>query len=409
LTGTNTYSGGTTINGGTLALGSADALGSTGTISFAGGTLQFGASNTTDYSSRFSTAASQTYSLDTNGQNVTLASNLSSTGASLTKLGSGQLTLTGNNTYSGSTTVDAGTLRGNGNQSTAVGAVTVNAGTLGGTGTVGGAVDVSASGSINPGAATPGTLTVPSADLNPNGTLVIDINDAATQKADRLVVIGNLNLAGAKLSFNVTGTPTEASYLIASAGSITSNFGPGDITGLPAGYQLEQTATTVSLVKAGFGSWIGGFGLALGDQDPTDDPDSDGVDNLTEFALNGDPSNGSNNGLTAMLVQDASAPAGNELTLIAAVRDGAVFASGTGDVQTATLDGIVYAIEGSTDLVFPGSAVSVVGSGSNTAPAATGLPTLPGSSEWEYRTFKLNASEGLPGKGFLRVKVTAAP
>jgi hypothetical protein len=110
-----------------------------------------------------------------------------------------------------------------------------------------------------------------------------------------------------------------------------------------------------------------------------------------------------------MLVQDASAPTGNELTLIAAVRDGAVFASGTGGVQTATLDGIVYAIEGSTDLVFPGSAVSVVGSASNTAPAATGLPTLPGSSEWEYRTFKLDASEGLPGKGFLRVKVTAAP
>jgi hypothetical protein len=53
--------------------------------------------------------------------------------------------------------------------------------------------------------------------------------------------------------------------------------------------------------------------------------------------------------------------------------------------------------------------VSVVGSASNTAPAATGLPTLPGSSEWEYRTFKLDDSEGLPGKGFLRVKVTAAP
>ena len=27
-------------------------------------------------------------------------------------------------------------------------------------------------------------------------------------------------------------------------------------------------------------------------------------------------------------------------------------------------------------------------------------------SAWEYHTFKLDASEGLPGKGFLRLKVT---
>ncbi|TAE72936.1 MAG: hypothetical protein EAZ65_04795 [Verrucomicrobia bacterium] len=109
-----------------------------------------------------------------------------------------------------------------------------------------------------------------------------------------------------------------------------------------------------------------------------------------------------------MLVQDASAPVGNELTLIAAIRDGAVFASGTGDVQTATVDGVVYSIEGSTDLSFPGSAVSSIGTASEAVPAGTSLPTLTGSG-WEYRTFKLDASEGLSGKGFLRVKVTAAP
>ncbi|MFG6490654.1 hypothetical protein ACG04R_28655, partial [Roseateles sp. BYS78W] len=71
--GTNTYDGGTTLTAGTLALGSAGAIGSTGTITLGGGTLQFSASNTTDYSSRFSTAASQQYNLDTNGQAVTLA------------------------------------------------------------------------------------------------------------------------------------------------------------------------------------------------------------------------------------------------------------------------------------------------------------------------------------------------
>ena len=94
LTGANTYTGGTAIAGGTLALGSAGALGTTGTISFGGGTLQFSAANTTDYAARFSTAASQAYRLDTNGQTVTLGTALSSAGGSLTKSGNGTLTLT---------------------------------------------------------------------------------------------------------------------------------------------------------------------------------------------------------------------------------------------------------------------------------------------------------------------------
>jgi autotransporter-associated beta strand protein len=110
LSGANTYSGGTTLTAGTVALGSSGALGTTGTISFGGGTLQHSASNTTDYSSRFSTASSQAYKVDTNGQDVTWATNLTSSGGSLTKSGNGTLTLAGANTYTGNTKVNAGTL-----------------------------------------------------------------------------------------------------------------------------------------------------------------------------------------------------------------------------------------------------------------------------------------------------------
>ncbi|NDD15217.1 MAG: hypothetical protein EB072_21935, partial [Betaproteobacteria bacterium] len=72
LTGNNSYSGGTTLQGGSLNLGSANAIGTTGTITFSGGTLQYSAINQTDYSARFSTAASQAYRIDTNGQGITL-------------------------------------------------------------------------------------------------------------------------------------------------------------------------------------------------------------------------------------------------------------------------------------------------------------------------------------------------
>jgi autotransporter-associated beta strand protein len=110
LSGNNTYTGGTTIDSGTLALGSAGALGTTVIIAFGGGTLQYSAANTTDYSARFSTAAGQQYKVDTNGQSAVWATALTSSGGTLVKSGAGTLTLSANNTYTGGTTVSAGTL-----------------------------------------------------------------------------------------------------------------------------------------------------------------------------------------------------------------------------------------------------------------------------------------------------------
>jgi len=110
LEGTNTYTGGTNINEGTLEIRHANALGTTGTIAFGGGTLQYGTGITTDLSSRFSTAASQAYKINTNGNDVAVATALSSTGGNLTKDGAGTLTLNANSTYTGDTLVNNGTL-----------------------------------------------------------------------------------------------------------------------------------------------------------------------------------------------------------------------------------------------------------------------------------------------------------
>jgi len=110
LAGTNTFTGNTVLQSGTLSLGSFRALGSSGTISFTGGALQFTSANALDYSGRFSTAAAQAYKLDTNGQTVTLAASLTSSGGSLEKLGAGTLTLSGANTFAGGTTLFGGTL-----------------------------------------------------------------------------------------------------------------------------------------------------------------------------------------------------------------------------------------------------------------------------------------------------------
>src|SRR5439155_17944192 len=63
------------------------------------------------------------------------------TGGSLSKVGTGTLTLTGTNLYTGGTTVSAGALRAanQGGLATGPSAVNVNAGTLGGNGIIAGA------------------------------------------------------------------------------------------------------------------------------------------------------------------------------------------------------------------------------------------------------------------------------
>ena len=116
LSGVNTFTGGTTLSTGTLSLDSAGALGTptnlaSGTITFAGGTLQYSGNNQSDYSARFSTVAGQAMSIDTNGQAVTFATNLTSIGATLTKLGSGTLALTGDNELGGGVSLQGGALQ----------------------------------------------------------------------------------------------------------------------------------------------------------------------------------------------------------------------------------------------------------------------------------------------------------
>jgi autotransporter-associated beta strand protein len=127
LSGVNTYSGGTTINGGAISVSADNNLGAaSGGLTLDGGTLQ---TTGTFSSARAVTLNAGGGTFNTNaGTALTLTSAVTGSGG-LTKAGGGTLVLTGANTYSGGTTVNAGTLQlGPGGSLAAGSALAINGG-----------------------------------------------------------------------------------------------------------------------------------------------------------------------------------------------------------------------------------------------------------------------------------------
>ncbi|MFM1905062.1 MAG: hypothetical protein RLZZ440_2962, partial [Planctomycetota bacterium] len=102
------------LNGGTLSARRVRGNLGVSEVAFNGGTLQAAANaSPADFMTGIGTASIQAggATIDTNGQDVTIAQALSDGGGGgLTKVGAGVLTLSGQNTYSGATTVSAGGL-----------------------------------------------------------------------------------------------------------------------------------------------------------------------------------------------------------------------------------------------------------------------------------------------------------
>jgi autotransporter-associated beta strand protein len=191
LLAANTYSGGTTVNAGTLQLGPGGSLAAGSALAINGGIFSLNGNNQT-VGTISGTGGGIVLGNGTltmgDGSNTTLAAVISGAGGVI-KQGGGILNLTGANTYTGPTSVMAGTLAVNGSLA---GNVTVGAaGTLGGNGTIAGLV-------TNNGTIAPG-----------NSIGLLTVNGSFVQSAGSIYQV-ELNAAGQNDRINVTGAPGTA-------------------------------------------------------------------------------------------------------------------------------------------------------------------------------------------------------
>ncbi len=166
----------------------------------------------------------------------------------LVKTGAGTQTLAGA-TFSGTATVEAGTLAFNGTLS-AGGNLTVNAaGTLAGTGSLGRQVVLNG-GTVSPaGADVVGTLTASAVTWNAGSALLVDL---AVANSDRLAVTGALAKGAGTGPYVIVVNPLAelahgASYTLATFGSTTFTAADFTVTGLPEGTRAVVTVSGTQL------------------------------------------------------------------------------------------------------------------------------------------------------------------
>ncbi|HKS37158.1 MAG TPA: autotransporter-associated beta strand repeat-containing protein, partial [Verrucomicrobiae bacterium] len=248
LVSNNTYTGPTTISSGTLMIGQGSA-GQPGSIASSvvnnSGTLVFN-----------------------RVEDLTYGGAINGTGK-MEKQGAGRLALTGTHSYTGGTTVSAGTLHVNG--VIGASAVNVTGGTLGGTGLIKGPVAIQSAGRLAPGTSI-GALTI-SNSLSLSGVTVMEL-DASAGTNDLVRGLTSVTYGGTLSLSYVAGTVAASNaFKLFSANSYSGVFaaltpaspgpGLGWNTNTLATDGMLRVSTVVSITPVTIANTVSGSLLTL--------------------------------------------------------------------------------------------------------------------------------------------------
>jgi autotransporter-associated beta strand protein len=334
----------------------------------------------------------------------------------LTKTGTGTQTLTGANTYSGQTTVANGTLLINGSTSPSS-TVSVTAGTLGGSGSISGDVaigdgSVTADSILAPGITGIGTLTTGDLTFNGDGNYACELN-AISVTRDQVNVIGAVTIdPAATLSVSLTGSLVDGQrYFIVvndddmdSVSGTFSGLAQGAVVGNYGGTDLKISYTGNSDTNAITGgndivlytgasspydTWAAGtFANPFTNTAPGVDFDNDGLSNLLEFVLGGDPT------ISQAGIAPVASTSGGNLVLTFKRSDASELAPA-----------VTVTVELSTDLTFTTPSDDIlIGPASDAGPIAPSGASYTVSNSGGLDTITVSITQGTAPKKFARVK-----
>ncbi len=359
LLGSNKYSGVTEIRMGTLKVGNGGASGALGS----GAVLNNGRL------------------LFNRGGSLVLPNMISGTG-SVENAGPGSITMLGLGTYSGPTRCLGGTTIVNGALSGA-GAVAISSGALlRGTGTISGTI--TCDGCLAPGAI-PGEIgqiaLVGVCSLSTGSVLQIDVG--ATNRSDRISVIGNLVLGGTmRVDALPNFTPEIGAVYTAATASVTSGtFASTNLPFLPAQLEWAVDYTPNTLIlriqqkppETGFAAWVSSITNGL--TNAQDCATHDGFPNLLKYATGSNPTNSDR-----LPLLDMTMSSGGPLLKFHRNTNATdvkfIVEAGTNIERGATWDGIATNLNGSwgdsSDIIEDGAGTPVTVSVKDTAPVTDG-------------------------------------